>query len=132
MVRNWLYHVSTTTITRLMVSKDGSGAITLDFEISEELSKPWTAAINCHSRREIKDWRWRDGLPRFVLTLVVGVCLLLQGAAMNTVAIPKARWWPNSRFINPADDDRFFFTNKKMHVANEQDVSLGAGLDHAD
>ncbi|KAK7517815.1 hypothetical protein IWZ03DRAFT_414643 [Phyllosticta citriasiana] len=38
---------------------------------------------------------------------------------MNTVAIPKARWWPDSRFINPADDDRFFFTNRTMRVANQ-------------
>lgn len=36
---------------------------------------------------------------------------------MNTVGMPKARWWPDTRFIDPnPKDERFFFSNKTYHV----------------
>lgn len=124
MVRDSLAHISDTLVTRWMVSKNGHGATVLDFDMKEEFSKPWIAVSNYFTRRASHGQAVRNA-SRFTIGLITGVCLLLQGAGMNTIGMPKARWWPDTRFINPdPGDDRFFFQNKTMRVANVSRMSV--------
>lgn len=124
LIRDSLKHISSTLITRWMVQEGGRGANVLDFEMQEELSKPWIAVSHFHERRKRNGWRTRDIL-RFVLGLATGISILLQGAGMNTVGMPKRRWWPDAPVVAPdSRDDRFFFTNKTMRVASVNYMSM--------
>ncbi|OJD30499.1 uncharacterized protein BKCO1_5900070 [Diplodia corticola] len=118
MVRDSLAHIADTLVTRRMVSEKGRGATVLDFEMKEELTKPWIAVSTFYSRRKQTGWTARNIL-RLALSFTIGACLLLQGAGINTVGMPKTRWWPDTRYVNPKPgDNRFFFSNKTMRVAN--------------
>lgn len=124
LVRDSLGHISGVLITLWMVKKGETGASALDFEIGEELNKPWVAIGNFHARRKNNGWKLRD-IVRFALGLTTGICLLLQGASINTVGMPKERWWPDTRFVNPdPTDDRFFFTNRTFKVAQVSRMSV--------
>lgn len=107
-----------------MVIEKGNGATVLDFDMKEELSKPWTAISSyCTRRKQREKTVWK--VSRLFICLVTSVCLLLQGAGMNTVGMPKRRWWPDTRFINPdPNDDRFFFQNKTMRITNVSRMSV--------
>lgn len=122
MVRDSLKHISDTFITKWIVADDGCGATVLDFEMGEELTKPWAAISKFHTRRKQHGWNVRHTL-RFILAFTTGTCLLLQGAGMNTVGMPKRRWWPDASASNPSDD-RFYFTNKTMRVENVSQMSV--------
>lgn len=94
-------YVSNTVRMTLMPSKNASiGVHPIDFEMKEELLKPWIAIISFIKRQRIfktgasRDLKWAI-LLRFFLVLASSVCFVLQGAAMNTVGLPKARWFPD-------------------------------------
>lgn len=116
MVRDSLGHVTNVMITEWMIST--RGASTLDFDLYDETIKPWIAVSNAHTRRKRNGWRMRDFM-RVTACTVIGFCLLLQGASMNTIGIPKMRWWPDTRFIKPdPKDGRLFFNTTARQVAN--------------
>lgn len=90
----------------------------------DELIKPWVAVGNVHARRKNGGRSVRDGL-RFATCAVTGVCLLLQGASMNTIGMPKLRWWPDTRFVKvDIDDDRLFLETKMLQVASVSYMSV--------
>ena len=78
-----------------------AGVHGIDFEMKEELVKPWVAITNFYRRFRLFGRPNGPGWLGFLLTLTTSVCLLLQGAAINTVGLPKARWspdlWPHSK-----------------------------------
>jgi hypothetical protein len=116
MVRDSLSHIADTVVTKWMISS--RGASPLDFEMYEESIKPWIAIANVHTRRKKHGWNLRDG-GRFFLCAATGICLLLQGASMNTIGMPKLRWWPDTRFVNPdPNDNRLFFNMPTKRVAS--------------
>ena len=107
---NALEYVSLQTLTLWMTQKRGAHAI--DYEMKEELVKPWIALANNIERWRLFGWKglgWR-GTARFVLTLASSICFLLLGAAMNTIGIPKGRWYPDlfpkSEANDAFDDDQ--------------------------
>lgn len=73
---------------------DARGATFGDFELKNELTKPWITIWSFVVRCRRFKCNWWSFL-RFLLCLCVSVCVLLQGLATNTIAIPKQRWYPN-------------------------------------
>lgn len=75
----------------------GAGVNLIDFGLKDELVEPWTCMVNfwkrCHhlGRRKI-GW---PGFLRFIASLAVSVYVLLLALAINTLGIPKERWYPN-------------------------------------
>lgn len=119
-----LQHSFTTLITRWMTGKGQKGASLLEFELYEEHQSPW-AAISAFKERCELGVRKRIAWLRLGGALAVGTCLFLLGAAMNTVAIPKSRWWPDTRYVVPdPPDDRFYFTNQTSQIASVSRMSL--------
>ncbi|EPS43351.1 hypothetical protein H072_2636 [Dactylellina haptotyla CBS 200.50] len=105
-------HLAGITITSMMIgnlSKGNKatpeGASSLDFELANEMTKPWLAAYNFHKR--IKRFGFASigvwGSVKFILTLLVAFTVLLMTAAINTVALPKQRWTPEVRYCTPAE-----------------------------
>jgi hypothetical protein len=76
-------------------SQDERGATFGDFELKNELTKPWMTIWAFVWRCQRFKWSYKS-LFRFLLCLCISVCVLLQGLAINTIAIPKHRWYPNS------------------------------------
>ncbi|RDL36460.1 uncharacterized protein BP5553_05812 [Venustampulla echinocandica] len=74
-----------------------SGVNMIDFQLKEELTQPWTCILNFWTRCSVLGWKglgyW--GVFRFIACLGVSTCVLLLALAVNTVGIPKARWYPN-------------------------------------
>lgn len=72
------------------------GASLLDLQLKEELTQPWTCVGNFYKRCSRSGWKGVGfkGILRFLLCLTVGFCVLFQGLAVNTIGIPKERWWP--------------------------------------
>ncbi|KAF7670898.1 hypothetical protein GT037_011026 [Alternaria burnsii] len=72
------------------------GATYNDFGLKDELTKPWmtVASFITRGRRSSWKWSWRS-VFRLILCLCVSISVMLQGLAINTVAIPKKRWYPN-------------------------------------
>lgn len=97
--------------------KEPRGATFIDMDIKNELTKPWMTLYSFAVRSQwswknmssLTFWKtsWRDlwkvlrsrrswkSFGRLWLCLVISVSVLLQGLAINTVAIPKLRWYPN-------------------------------------
>ncbi|CAJ2499913.1 Uu.00g027660.m01.CDS01 [Anthostomella pinea] len=71
------------------------GARIADFELKDELTKPWAAVVAFYKRWSLAGWKGA-GWIRLLVTLAVSVCLLLQGLAVNTLGVPKARWFPSA------------------------------------
>lgn len=122
MIRDSLSHITDTIITKWMISKHGASP--LDFEMYDESIKPWVAISNVHARRKQRGWSIRDGF-RFTICAVTGICLLLQGASINTIGMPKLRWWPDTRFMKlDTEDERLFIKTRTLRVANVSYMSL--------
>lgn len=73
--------------------RSSPGARLADFDLGEELTKPWEACGKFSERWSTFGWK-RAGWRRFLITLPVSVCVLLQGLAINTIGVPKERWYP--------------------------------------
>ena len=115
---NALEYVSLQTLTLWMTHK--RGAHTIDYEMKEELSRPWIALANNIERWRLFGWKglgWR-GTARFVLTLASSVCFLLLGAAMNTIGIPKGRWYPDLFPKSKANDALMTIKTTQMSLAS--------------
>ena len=76
--------------------RSSPGARLADFDLGEELTKPWEACGKFSERWSTFGWK-RAGWRRFLITLPVSVCVLLQGLAINTIGVPKERWYPEER-----------------------------------
>lgn len=104
LMQNTFEHLSMTTVTKWMAQKPASGhsggARAMDYEMKEELLKPWVAVKNFFERWQMFGWRGPESrlwsaLLRFLTTIAVSTSFLLLGAGMNTIGIPKGRWYPN-------------------------------------
>jgi hypothetical protein len=73
--------------------KSDPGVRLADFDLGEELTKPWEACGKFSERWSTFGWK-RAGWRRLLITLPVSVCVLLQGLAINTIGVPKERWYP--------------------------------------
>lgn len=74
-----------------------TGVNLLDFELEKELTQPWTCLLNFRKKALIHGWKgigW-SGWMRFITCLSVSVCVILLAPAINTIGIPKERWFPN-------------------------------------
>ena len=115
---NALEYVSLQTLTLWMTQK--RGAYTIDYEMKEELVKPWIAMANNIERWRLFGWKdlgWR-GIARFVLTLASSICFLLLGAAMNTIGIPKGRWYPDLFPKSKANEALMTIKTAQMDLAS--------------
>lgn len=72
------------------------GVMFADFGLKDELTKPWMtiASFVTRYRRSRFKWNWKS-FWRCLLCLCISLSVMLQGLAINTVAIPKKRWYPN-------------------------------------
>jgi hypothetical protein len=104
LVTNAIEHIAllglTVCMTRNSSFNGPAGVHAIDFETKEELLKPWIAITNFVERCRLfgrPNLNGRDGASclRFFVTLAISVCFLLQAAAMNTIGLPKARWYPD-------------------------------------
>lgn len=67
----------------------------LDFGLKDELMKPWIAVGRYwHRMRYIPGSKLFSSL-RFMICFPISLCVLLQGLGVNTIGIPKQRWYPN-------------------------------------
>lgn len=96
-----LKHTASVCLTAWMAwdtGKSGRPGVNLvDFGLKDELVEPWTCVANfwkrCHHLgRQGIGWR---GSLRFLASLAISVCVLLLALAVNTLGIPKERWYPN-------------------------------------
>lgn len=91
LVTTSLEQVAAMWITRSMISSDGVALA--DFELGEELTKPWKALSFFVQRWRVGGWRMAS-YRRFALAIFTSVCLTGLGVAINTVGMPKERWYP--------------------------------------
>lgn len=69
------------------------GVLPIDFELSEEMSKPWRAVFNAIHRWKLDPPRKKPiAITRAVVTFATGWTVLLLGGSFNVVAMPKLRW----------------------------------------
>jgi hypothetical protein len=74
--------------------KPSAGATFSDFGLKDELTKPWMTIVSFITRCGRSKWSWASFL-RCLMCLCVSISVMLQGLAVNTVAIPKKRWYPD-------------------------------------
>lgn len=122
------------TIWMAMGSSKYKGASLLDFELRDELTKPWTCIQNFHKRRLLHGWRGLGpvGIFRFIASLLISSCVLFLALAVNTVGIPKERWYPDVRLsgYQLADGirDLMTITTVRMEL---QSLDWGSSWDEA-
>ena len=104
LVANGLEHLAMLTLTIWMTrgpaAGPSAGARSIDFEMKEELVKPWIAVTAFVKRLTRYGWKspggvGKRGFSRFIITLISSICFLLLGAAINTIGLPKGRWYPD-------------------------------------
>jgi hypothetical protein len=85
------------TVWMALSSSKFSGVNVTDFKLKEELTQPWTCIWNFWTRYSELGWSglWCWGLLRYITCLAVSTCVLLLALAVNTVGIPKERWYPD-------------------------------------
>lgn len=85
------------TVWMALSSSKFSGVNITDFKLKDELTQPWTCVWNFWTRCSVLGWNglgyW--GLLRYITCLAVSTCVLLLALAINTVGIPKERWYPD-------------------------------------
>ncbi|KAF3760880.1 hypothetical protein M406DRAFT_334503 [Cryphonectria parasitica EP155] len=94
-VQSSLKHTASVVLT-IWMAFGVRGAGLLDLELEKELTEPLTCIVNFYKRASLNGWKklgTRDIL-RFLASLSVAFCVLLLGLAVNTIGIPKERWWP--------------------------------------
>ncbi|KAL1967490.1 hypothetical protein VTN77DRAFT_3275 [Rasamsonia byssochlamydoides] len=114
-----LHHISAAFLTKWMVLPNNNGARMQDLELHDELSKPWVAVkkfvttIRSPGRR--KEKATARAIVRLVLSLAISISTLLLGASVNVIGMPKARWFPDPRYISE-DDPRYYFTSPQAQI----------------
>lgn len=93
LVEDAVLHICGVTLTTWMAFGK-TGARTLDFQMQDEFMKPWITVTNLVRRVRIFGWRGVGlrGILRFAVALATAVSVLLLGAGVNTIGIPKQRW----------------------------------------
>lgn len=90
-----LEYTASMMLTIWMISGGNSqGATFSDFGLKDELTKPWMTLVSFYTRYRQSKWSWKS-LVRCLFCLCISVSVLLQGLAVNTIAVPKARWYSN-------------------------------------
>lgn len=88
------------------------GVIPLDFELSEEMAKPWIAVWNA-----VKRWRLDPpknklvAVIRVILSLASGFAVLLLGGSINVLAMPKLRWTPGRSVVRSVSQGMYIDVN---------------------
>jgi hypothetical protein len=83
-------------VTLWMTRERSSPGVRLaDFDLGEELTKPLEACGKFSERWSTLGWK-RAGWRRLLITLPVSICVVLQGLAINTIAVLKERWYPGA------------------------------------
>lgn len=93
LVEDAVVHICGVTLTTWMAFSN-TGVRTLDFQMQDEFMKPWITVFNLMRRVKLFGWRavGVPGVLRFVASLATAVSVLLLGAGVNTIGIPKERW----------------------------------------
>ncbi len=127
LVTNVIEHIAllviTLRMTRVSSESGPAGVHPIDFEMKEQLLKPWIAISSFIERCHLLGWpclNHRSGasLSRFCVTMVVSICFLLQAAAMNTVGLPKARWYPDLWPKSKANDALMTLKTPRMNLTS--------------
>jgi hypothetical protein len=115
-IAGWtLKHLSGTILTMWMTGE--RGATPSDLHLEEELKNP-IAALSRFITVFKPGNRWKP-LFRLFITAATSICVLLVAASVNTIAIPKSRWYPDPRFGVPdPSDDRYYFDNQTSRVGS--------------
>ncbi len=113
-----LTHIADTLLTRWMTSSSTvEGVATLGFELEDELKKPWITIWNLHERWKRLGWEgvgW-VGMLRYFTSFAVAVCVLLLGASINTVRLPRERWVPDTRYYQH-DHSGLILETRQVHI----------------
>lgn len=93
LVEDAVVHICGVTLTTWMAFSN-TGVRPLDFQMQDEFMKPWITILNLVRRVKLFGWRavGVPGVLRFVAALATAVSVLLLGAGVNTIGIPKERW----------------------------------------
>lgn len=93
LVEDAVLHICGVTLTTWMAF-DKTGVRTLDFQMQDEFMKPWITVLNLVQRVKLFGWRGvgLPGILRFVAAFATAISVLLLGAGVNTIGIPKQRW----------------------------------------
>lgn len=124
LVDNALENISLLSLTIWMTEdptkNHPSGVHVVDYEMKEELVKPWIAGLNHIERWRVLGWKGLGcrGMIRFAVTIVSSICFLLLGAAINTVGLPKARWYPDLFPKSDANQALMKIKTPRMTLAN--------------
>lgn len=88
--------VVTIWMARKVQRSNANGATYLDFDLKDELTKPWMTLLCFFTRFKRSGWVWNwKSLFRCLFCLCISISVMLQGLAVNTLAVPKERWFPN-------------------------------------
>lgn len=107
LVEDALFHICGVTLTTWMALTK-IGARTIDFQMQDEMTKPWITVMNFVQRFKLLGWGGVGflGLLRYLASFATAACVLLLGASVNTIGIPKERWtagkdlWTDRYLIN--------------------------------
>lgn len=137
LVNDALIHICETKLTTWMLQdaqkNATAGIVPNDFKLKDELTLPWVPLS--HIPSQLYSWKKTTGYAalRTFLTLASSICVLLLGAGINTVGIPKNRWHPavwdpdylNAR--NVTSSKRALQNVNWMNYWNEAFDSIGGG-----
>lgn len=126
LVEDAVLHICGVTLTTWMAF-DKAGVRTLDFQMQDEFMKPWITVLNLMRRVQLFGWRG-VGLPgvlRFVAALATAVSVLLLGAGVNTIGIPKQRWTDGTDLLT----DRYRITSVEWARADNMAYNMHLSLD---
>lgn len=74
--------------------KTGAGVALRDFDLKDELTKPWMTIIAFIIRCRQSGLTYKS-VRRLLLCFLVSISVILLGVAINTIVIPKDRWYPD-------------------------------------
>ena len=126
LVNNALEHLASQILTLWMTQEPGVHAI--DFEMHKELVKPWIAIAYLVKRWRLFGWKasgWR-AMIRFALTMASSISFLLLGAALNTIGMPKGRWYPDLFPKSKANDALMTLRTPRMSLTSLEWMDLWA------
>lgn len=83
--------------------------------MKDEMSKPWLAIGAFYKRCRRQGWRWQNFF-RFLVALLISLCVLLQGVGVNTIGIPKQRWYPN--YSGGVPDESLTLSTPLIRIVN--------------
>ena len=124
LVDNALENITHLSLTLWMTEKPTknrpSGVLPVDYEMKEELVKPWIAGLIHIERWRMSGWKGLGyrGVIRFAITIASSICFLLLGAAINTIGLPKARWYPDLFPYSNANDALMTIETPHMSLAS--------------